>query len=424
MKYNKYILIIYIFIFELICTNIKSQTWIEYTPQNTGIPLAGVREIVIDSTNAKWLATDNGLIRFKNNVWTVWDTTNSPLPNSVITSITKDKTNNIWLSFQNKGIFKFDGINWTRFYYTNFGFNLREIVKINFDENNTLWSCSMFLGLLKHIVNDHWIRYSRLTSGFPDFSATYITFEGNTKWAGTPTQGIARYNDTNWVLYNSGNVPGLSNEIHGIAIDKDDNKWFCTRGGGLAKFNSTENQWTIYRTTNSGIPWNSTYRIYIDNKNNKWVSCDDDLGGFTIYNDTTWSYPNEFGNEATSDFKEDKYGNMWICQLVRLLVYNPKGVVGIDEKQNEIMPENNIITNYPNPFNGSTKIKYEINKSENISLNIYNLKGNKISEIYTGFKPVGKYEYDFSSENLSSGIYFVILKTENNIISKKIILIK
>lgn len=119
---NTRLLLLLIIIFISLPSILKSQTWIEYTPQNTGIPLAAVREIVIDSTNAKWLATDNGLIRFKNNVWTVWDTTNSPLPNSVITSITKDKTNNIWLSYQNKGIFKFDGINWTRFYYTNWSF--------------------------------------------------------------------------------------------------------------------------------------------------------------------------------------------------------------------------------------------------------------------------------------------------------------
>lgn len=228
MKYNKYILIIYIFIFELICTNIKSQTWIEYTPMNSGNPAWAIYGIIIDSTNAKWMATERGLVRFKNNNWTLWDSTNSPLPTEDILSIAKDKSNNIWLATLNKGIFKFDGINWTHFYYTNFGSPLKYILKINFDDKNILWACSFTLGLLKHIVNDHWIRYSRLNSGFPDYSANYVEFEGNIKWAGTPIQGIARYNDTNWVIYNGVNVPGLSNEIHGIAIDKNNNIIFPT----------------------------------------------------------------------------------------------------------------------------------------------------------------------------------------------------
>jgi len=391
---------------------------------NSGNPAWAIYGIIIDSTNAKWMATERGLVRFKNNNWTLWDSTNSPLPTEDILSIAKDKSNNIWLATLNKGIFKFDGINWTHFYYTNFGSPLKYILKINFDDKNILWACSFTLGLLKHIVNDHWIRYSRLNSGFPDYSANYVEFEGNIKWAGTPIQGIARYNDTNWVIYNSGNVPGLSNEIHGIAIDKNNIKWFCTRGGGLAKFNSNENQWTIYRTTNSGIPWNSTHSVFVDSKNKKWIACDDILGGFVIYNDTIWIYPNEFGNETTNDFKEDKYGNMWIGQDGRLLVYNPAGIIGINESENIQLPDYTLLTNYPNPFNGSTKIKYELNKSSDISLNIFDIKGKKISEIYTGFKTAGKYECDFSSENLTRRIYFVILKSGNNIISRKIILIK
>ena len=419
---NTRLLLLLIIIFISSPSILKSQTWIEYTPMNSGNPAWAIYGIIIDSTNAKWMATERGLVRFKNNNWTLWDSTNSPLPNAYIHSIAKDKTNNIWLATQNKGIFKFDGINWTHFYYTNFGSPLKYILKISFDNKNTLWACSFSLGLLKHIVNDHWIRYSRLNSGFPDYSANYVEFDGDTKWAGTPTQGIARYNDTNWVIYNSGNVPGLSNEIHGIAIDKNNNKWFCTRGGGLAKLNSDENQWTIYRTSNSGIPWNTPTVIYIDKKNNKWIA--NEGGGFVIYNDTNWNYNSLFELNTTEDFKEDEYGNMWIGQSGRLLVYNPNGVIGINDKQNEILPEYNIIINYPNPFNGSTKIKYELNKSSDISLNIFDIKGNKISEIYSGFKTAGKYEYNFSSENLSSGIYFVILKSESNIISRKIILIK
>ena len=84
---KKLILIIFI----IFCAGeVFSQQWIKYTPQNSGIPGWNAIEIIIDSSNAKWILTDNGLARFKNNIWTVWDTTNSPLTDNSITSIAKD----------------------------------------------------------------------------------------------------------------------------------------------------------------------------------------------------------------------------------------------------------------------------------------------------------------------------------------------
>ena len=419
---NTRLLLLLIIIFISSSSILKSQTWIEYTPMNSGNPAWAIYGIIIDSTNAKWMATERGLVRFKNNNWTLWDSTNSPLPNAYIHSIAKDKTNNIWLATQNKGIFKFDGINWTHFYYTNFGSPLKYILKISFDNKNTLWACSFSLGLLKHIVNDHWIRYSRLNSGFPDYSANYVEFDGDTKWAGTPTQGIARYNDTNWVIYNSGNVPGLSNEIHGIAIDKNNNKWFCTRGGGLAKLNSDENQWTIYRTSNSGIPWNTPTVIYIDKKNNKWIA--NEGGGFVIYNDTNWNYNSLFELNTTEDFKEDEYGNMWIGQSGRLLVYNPNGVIGIDDIVEEIPSCCNIYQNYPNPFNPTTKINFSIQKQGLVTLKVYDMLGREVAALINETKNAGNYSIDFNASKLSSGIYFYKLTSGDFSGIKKMVLIK
>ena len=80
--------------------------------------------------------------------------------------------------------------------------------------------------------------------------------------------------------------------------------------------------------------------------------------------------------------------------------------------------------NYPNPFNPTTKIIYELKKSEFISLKIYDNRGNEIKELQSGIQTAGRHEINFSGENLSSGNYFVKLSVNGNILTKGMVLIK
>jgi hypothetical protein len=80
---------------------------------------------------------------------------------------------------------------------------------------------------------------------------------------------------------------------------------------------------------------------------------------------------------------------------------------------------------YPNPFNPSTKISFSVEKNANTTLKIYNSLGQLVSTIFNGMAETGKnYSFVFSAENLSSGIYFSVLESSNNLITKKIILLK
>ena len=70
-----------------------------------------------------------------------------------------------------------------------------------------------------------------------------------------------------------------SNGIHSIAFDGSGNKWIGTYGG-LAKFDSTN--WVVYNTSNSGLPNNSIRSIAIDGSGNKWIGTVN--GGLAVYN--------------------------------------------------------------------------------------------------------------------------------------------
>ncbi|MFA5011457.1 MAG: two-component regulator propeller domain-containing protein [Ignavibacteria bacterium] len=397
--------------------------WKYYHPNNSGLPGNIVPDIIIDSTNAKWFATNNGLARLKGNTWTVWDTTNSLIPNNFIQSIIKDKENNIWIATRNKGIVKYDGINWTLYYNTNLGYPLLAINRLRVDNNNTLWACSQTLGLLKYLSSiNKWVRYYTANSGLPDNSVTDVQFENNIKWIGTVQGGIARFNDTSWTIYNHNNTPLESDFIERVGIDNFDNKWFCTRFGGVAKFNSDQNQWTIYTSTNSGLPWNNTYSIFFDEQNTKWIGIAG--GGFTIFNDTNWVTALDTNSTTVGDFKKDKYNNVWICASEGVWVYNPQGIVKVYENSTVLPKSIALYQNFPNPFNPFTKIKYSVKKEGYVTLSIYDITGRKINTIVNNRKSIGEYEIVFNGAGLSSGIYLYTLESDDIKITKSMILLK
>ena len=79
---------------------------------------------------------------------------------------------------------------------------------------------------------------------------------------------------------------------------------------------------------------------------------------------------------------------------------------------------------YPNPFNPSAVIKYEVPKAVYVYLRIYDILGREISIIDEGVKQLGKHEVIFNGANLSSGVYFAVIEAEGYIDSKKFILLK
>ena len=77
-----------------------------------------------------------------------------------------------------------------------------------------------------------------------------------------------------------------------------------------------------------------------------------------------------------------------------------------------------------NPFNPIVKIPYNIKSLSSISIAVYDLNGNKIVDLFNGYKSAGNYEVIWSAENESSGIYFVKMVSDNFHQTQKISLIK
>lgn len=96
---------------------------------------------------------------------------------------------------------------------------------------------------------------------------------------------------------------------------------------------------------------------------------------------------------------------------------------------NKIPSSTVLYSNYPNPFNPQTTIKYDINRESFISLKIYNLLGQEVRSLFQGYKGAGSYTAiwdgrDERGRSLSSGIYICRLQTDKAVQTRKMILLK
>jgi len=69
--------------------------------------------------------------------------------------------------------------------------------------------------------------------------------------------------------------------------------------------------------------------------------------------------------------------------------------------------------NYPNPFNSTTKIKFDLPNNSRVQISVYNLLGNKISDLVNKKFNKGYHEIDFNAKNLPSGLYLYYMNARN-----------
>ena len=81
-------------------------------------------------------------------------------------------------------------------------------------------------------------------------------------------------------------------------------------------------------------------------------------------------------------------------------------VLNIPEFGNVIPTEFTLKQNYPNPFNPSTTINYELPEEGLVHLELYNLIGEKISDLVNDRQNAGAYKIEWNGEGKPSGIYF------------------
>lgn len=108
-------------------------------------------------------------------------------------------------------------------------------------------------------------------------------------------------------------------------------------------------------------------------------------------------------------------------------------VMEIEEKNTNSSNELPVLVNevkcYPNPFNPNTQITFTLTSSSEVNIEIFNIKGQLVKNLFKGNLPSGKHFVrwngnDLNNHTLSSGVYFYKLKAGNNVITNKVMLLK
>jgi len=101
-------------------------------------------------------------------------------------------------------------------------------------------------------------------------------------------------------------------------------------------------------------------------------------------------------------------------------------VTGIDNNFTTVsaIAEFELFSNYPNPFNPSTNIRFSLQKSSWVDVEIYDLRGGLVETLISGQRSAGTFNVRWDAQHKASGIYLVRLKTDFGESTRKVMLLK
>ena len=124
-------------------------------------------------------------------------------------------------------------------------------------------------------------------------------------------------------------------------------------------------------------------------------------------------------------FKVDISSNGHVFWSDTFYVHIDSIVTSVRKEDFETPKEFALKQNYPNPFNPKTVISYQLPKTSDVELAVYNLLGQKVATLVSKKQPVGTYNVEWDATGFSSGVYIYTLETnEGYKQSKKLVLLK
>ena len=221
--------------------------------------------------------------------------------------------------------------------------------------------------------------------------------EGGSSWTSQTTTGLVNsfaiwFNDTargmvgGTVLLSTitggtlwtpvAGAPGTGS-INGIT--GADNNWWYVRGTG------------IYYSSNNGLIWSTDYTA---------------------------------PSGSHQHISKSRTGNvMWAVRTAGGIAKS-LGPIGIEPISSEIPKSYSLYQNFPNPFNPSTTIRFDISKESFVKITVFDETGREISTLVNENLRAGKYEIHWAASMHASGMYFYKLESAGFVETKKMVLIK
>ena len=109
---------------------------------------------------------------------------------------------------------------------------------------------------------------------------------------------------------------------------------------------------------------------------------------------------------------------------VALRITDNTSMPSIESMEDEIPVAFALEQNYPNPFNPSTTIEFALDKTQHVTLSVYDLLGQEVRTLVDGVQPAARYSVLFDASGLASGTYLYVLSTEDQVAVKTMALLK
>lgn len=154
------------------------------------------------------------------------------------------------------------------------------------------------------------------------------------------------------------------------------------------------------------------------------VNTDVIINNSTSEDSASFIVPNEVGKEIHMILTVTDDGSPNLEAYTRLIFKIVNGT-SIENQSSLIHPEKfRLGYNYPNPFNPSTNIEFDIPVKSKVKLTVYNVSGQKVAVLLDDVKPAGTHSVLFHGDHFASGIYFYRLQVGDFSETKKLILQK
>ncbi|HPG41079.1 MAG TPA: two-component regulator propeller domain-containing protein [bacterium] len=391
--------------------------------------------IALDKDDNAWLSTGYGVTVSKADTILNFNTTNSSLEFDVVHDIAIDSSGRVWVSKPNKGIAVYENNTWTFFDKSNSTLPDINISTITAEDSDRVWFGTLSKGLIEYnghefVLNDGPNRILNST----DIEAIGID-AGKNKWIGTSDaymgsgRGLVRYDDSSWEFFNTANSNIASNNVEAITIEDNGTIWAGTTRGVCRYDGQT---WTTFTTSNSGLLDNYVTIIAIDKRGRKWFYSYDQ--GISVFDGVDWlcytSGNSPLASKYVSDIKVNKKGEILIGTSEGLSIFRDTET-GVQQHTKTQIPALTVLSqNYPNPFNSDTEIKYTLQQKANVKVQIFNLQGQLVRTLASGYHQSGEYSArwngcDDACAPLSSGIYFYRLTIDGQAAAtKRLVMVK
>jgi photosystem II stability/assembly factor-like uncharacterized protein len=400
--------------------------WVEQTSGTVN----GLNTVSTVSDQVGWIGGNGGVVLRTTNAGTNWtNVTGTPIGTDAVYAICGIDANTCLVSTSPAATFVFKttngGANWTQV-FTQASPGFIDDIKMFSATNGFMYGDP---------VGARWTLFKTTNAGTNwDSTGLYLPqagseagwnnamcLKGTNLWFGTNNTRVY-YSTNSGVNWLYGATTGTVNQ-YSVAFNG---------GGGIGFAGQT----VAVKSTNGGANWaaftvpgTGTIYGFSNILNEFWYGASTSIIYYSSDNGATFA--SQYSNPVTTALYQSLSfaltGNTirgWAVTASGLISRYNETVTGITHNENEVPSSYSLSQNYPNPFNPSTKITYQLPKSENVRVTVFDLLGREVAVLVNEFKTAGTYNIEFNASQLSSGVYLYRIDAGEFKDVKKMVLVK